>query len=156
VLFRMKKVVNASDELYTQLSIGAGTPVVVGSTNMWVTFPDGYGVIFGRATQANSRLRKMASAAESTLGTAFTVAAFSSYADFELRYRSTGALSMTRNGTQVATATDTTHAAVDKGVAITQGNNAAGSGAKSTWDFVLARPYDGVDPSATVGSELTI
>jgi len=42
---------------------------------------------------------------------------------------------------------------LSKDVMITQGQSNSGQGAKSTWDFVFARPYDGVDPSVSVGSE---
>jgi hypothetical protein len=110
-------------------------------------------VLFGRPSTSDTRLWETVSGTEATLGSTVSIANFSTAADWELTYRSTGQLRLVRNGTQLQSVTDSTLVAADKGVAITQGIGSSGTGARSVWEFILARPYDGVDPAVTVGAE---
>ena len=67
---------------------------------------------------------------------------------------STGALDYKLAGTSRVSRTDTTHLSASKGVALVQGNNSSGTtGAKSEWEWIAVRPYDGADPTVSVGSE---
>lgn len=59
-------------------------------------------------------------------------------------------------GTSVVSRTDTTHKAASKKLALWQGHNSSSRfGGVSHYEWVFARPWDGVDPSITVGSEVT-
>lgn len=77
----------------------------------------------------------------------------SAYAIHECRYLSNGSLLYLVNGSSVGTASDTTHVAGNKRVFTSQGNVGTRRGAVTDIEWFVVRPFDGLDPSSTVGSE---
>lgn len=78
------------------------------------------------------------------------------FAVHELRYRSTGALDYRYNNTSKLTATDSTYVTGAKRVGFSQGSQLTGAlyGGGHDVEWFLVRPFDGVDPACTVGSEV--
>jgi hypothetical protein len=97
------------------------------------------------------RLREVdADRVSTSLATAALAAADTQ--DFGVRkfsYTSGGVLKATVGGSTVAT-TDATFLAGDKTVLIGQGQRDTDIGATQTIDWVVVRPYDGVDPTVTI------
>ncbi len=144
--FRMKKIARNSDQLYARVGFGTGSIVAASGNGYWYTYNDGYGVLLGREGTSTSSLWETTAGTSAVLGSNFSIASFSAYALYELRYRSTGALSLIRNGSSLQSTTDSTNLNTSKNICITQGQNSQ-LGAISTYDWFYVRPYDGVDPS---------
>jgi hypothetical protein len=150
--FRMRKVAQ-TDELHTRISIGSGSTVDADALRERSTFNNGYCIQFGRGNETSTRLQKITAGISSILGSLVSIpsADFVNFRGWELRYLSSGALSVVLGDAVKISATDTAFVADLKQIMLTQGMSAS-AGASVEFDAVYARPYDGVDPTQSVGS----
>lgn len=146
VKFKKQAQTNGS---YARLSVGSGSTTAVDGNVQNQQPADSYGLIFGLEAQANTSLNSTSSGVSSAVGSAATVSDFPNYHQFELRHTGT-TLSLTRDGTQIASGTASTHDATAKDVMVSQGRATSTAGAISTYDWIYVRKFDGVDPTVTV------
>lgn len=156
VCFRRKVTVH-SDDQYAYVAIGSGAVL---STFNIVTFANGYvvGVLNPAEATVGNQIRKYTSSAfvDVVNTTGISAALAQAFNRHEVRYSSAGVLDYRVAGTSVVSRTDTTHKAASKKLALWQGHNSSSRfGGVSHYEWVFARPWDGVDPSITVGSEVT-
>lgn len=153
VRWRFRSDAIGANRKWTRVSIGAGTPGSLSNDPYRCGPPDGYSITFGEV--ADGAIAELNSSTSTSLGALFSVAGQDTYADYELRYRSDGTIDFLQDGSLLQSRSDVTNLAVVKDVTLSQGFDGAGTdrGADASYDWVLVRPYDGVDPTATVGAE---
>lgn len=155
VCYRMRSDAIGSGRKWSQVRIGSGTPAMLDNTRNLFGFQNGYGVLYNLPGSTASNISRQTNYVSTALGAAFEIAGQATYTIYELRYLATGALSFHSDGTLLRTATDSNHVAAAKDVIIAQGyDTSTARGADAFYDWVFVRPYDGVDPTATVGSEV--
>jgi hypothetical protein len=162
VIQRKKQTVgaNGDDQYSVTAAIGTGAVTTVNNSNGgYVTFSTGYmyGVLnpgeFGpviREYNAGTFTGNL------TAPNNITSAEANNFATHETRYRSTGAMDYLLDGVSQGTATDSTHVASTKYLLLGQGDNRVASrrGGNTDIEWVAVRPWDGLDPTQTVGSEV--
>lgn len=141
VMWRMKKEIKTTADLFTRVSIGSGVTVSASSFAQWATFTEGYSILHG-TNAGTETLQSITAGTAATLATGTGPADFTGYHDFELRYTSDGHLSYLIDGVQVIAPTlDTTHLAAAKQVMVTQGQHTSsgGRGARSFFERLVVR-----------------
>lgn len=140
--------------LYTRIGFGDPTDglVAASSNNQWPSLESGYVFMVNDSSDGTSVIHEISAArAAATLGAGFNVAGTTSFAIYELRYEADGTLTAVKDGSTLATRTDSTFVASTKDVFVAQGYS-TNRGARAEFDWVYVRKFDGVDPSAAVGS----
>jgi hypothetical protein len=162
VIQRKKQTVgpNGDDQYSITAAIGTGNPTTINSSNGgYVTFSTGY--MFGvlNPDEFGPVIREYnagAFTANLLAPNNITTAEASAFATHETRYRSTGAMDYLLDSVSQGTATDSTHVASTKYLLLGQGDNrtAARRGGNTDVEWVAVRPWDGLDPTQTVGAEV--
>lgn len=152
---RRRQLAQTDDQL-AGIAIGSGAVAFQSNgNNQHACYADGYLFQLTNPTQFIQIRKYTAGANVDTVATSsVTAAEANNWNLHECSYLSTGALDYKLAGTSRVSRTDTTHLSASKGVALVQGNNSSGTtGAKSEWEWIAVRPYDGADPTVSVGSE---
>jgi len=151
---RAKQVAQNNDNR-AGMGFGAGSiGEIAGNTRIAVG--QGYSAFFfqpGSATGLRIGEYDAAHAEILDAGSNYAEADANVFKDRRFTYRSTGALAV-EVGASTRTGSDTTHVAGNKKLYYFQGTTGAtGDGAITTVDHLFVRPYDGADPTQTVGSQ---
>lgn len=149
------------DDCWSTFAIGTGaTPARDGSL-AYVYQPNGYvfSVLSPGVAGEGAVIREYgASSATGNIGSAGTVSAADAnvFLRHQMSYRSGGQLSYSIGGTVRNSGTDATHVSGNKYLSISSGHANSRNGGNSEFEWLVVRPFDGLDPSASVGSETTL
>jgi len=156
VVFRRKTVAQADDQ-FSYIAVGSGA-VSIGA-NLFATFANGYvvGTLNAAEASVGTQIRKYTSSSyvTGTNVTGISATLHNNYNRHQYRVTAAGAHSYLVAGSSVVTYTSTDHLSASKSLMLWQGHDPSGSrgGGTSHYEWVFARPYDGVDPSVSLGSE---
>lgn len=147
------------------MAFGSGGPVTVELTldnSQQPALDDGYYVYFRdfSAETDNVKLNEISSGSATNHDSGDVASAdMQALTIYEFRYTDNGGVGTLElvddSGTVIVTVNDTTHLSSSKNIAIGQGdaNDVSQPGGDHTLDWLAVRPFDGADPSQTVGSE---
>lgn len=151
-----KQTAGASDDQYSNVvAVGSGNPMHDASTG-YSFIDNGYLFSILNPDEFAPVIREYSTSFRTPNISAtnnMTTAEAQVYAIHECSYLSTGALDYRYNGASRASGSDTDRLSGNKRVLLSQGNQSGRLGGSSEYEWFVVRPYDGLDPSSSVGSE---